>query len=223
MDTENSGNVSWSAVPKHWPAQTDLVTWCRDMNAANAALLVMFGLVYLFYGFYLYRYLVMTNAAWIGGWIGYVLSRHSGSQALAVVTCAFIAAAVTWPTMKYSVAVMGGLFGALFGAAVWNSAGLDQHFAWAGALSGLIGFGMLSFIIFRGSLMMYKSLQGSVMLIFGLLGLLCKYQSVGPTVTSHIKMQPIILPMAILIAMVCGIVYQHANHPTPSGAPPAKK
>jgi hypothetical protein len=210
-------------MPHHWPAQSDLLSWCRDMNGGNAALLIMFGLVYLFYGFYLYKYLVMANAAWIGGWIGYVLSRHSGEQALAVVTCAFVAAVVTWPTMKYSVAVMGGLFGALFGAAVWNSVGLEQHFAWAGALSGLIAFGMLSFIIFRGSIMMYKSLQGSVMLIFGLLGLICKYQSVGPTVTYHIKVQPVILPLAILVAMILGIVYQQHNHPTPSGGPSGGK
>ncbi len=215
---ETTHTPDWLTL-RHWPGQADLLTWCRDMNGGNAALLIMFGLVYLFYGFYLYKYLVMANAAWIGGWIGYMLSRHNGEQALAVVTCAFVAAAVTWPTMKYSVAVMGGLFGALFGAAVWNSAGLEQHYAWAGALSGLIAFGMLSFIIFRGSIMMYKSLQGSVMLIFGLLGLICKYQSVGPTVTYHIKVQPVILPMAILIAMILGIVYQQHNHPVPSGGP----
>jgi hypothetical protein len=72
--------------------------------------------------------------------------------------------------------------------------------------------------------MMYKSLQGSVMLIFGLLGLLCKYQSVGPTVTYHMKVQPVLLPLAILVAMILGIVYQHHNHSAPSGGgAPAKK
>jgi hypothetical protein len=221
MDTSN--NTKW-ALPKHWPGQGDLLSWCRDMNGGNAALLIMFGLVYLFYGFYLYKYLVLANAAWIGGWIGLVLGRHSGEPALACVVGAFVAAAVTWPTMKYSVAVMGGIFGAIFGGAVWNSVGLDQHFAWAGALSGLIAFGMLSFIIFRGSIMMYKSLQGSVMLVFGMLGLLCKYQSVGPTVTSHMKVQPVLLPLAILVAMILGFVYQQHNHPTASGGgAPAKK
>jgi hypothetical protein len=219
MDTSTN---NWG-MPHHWPGQMDLITWCRDMNGGNAALLFMFGCVYLFYGFYLYKYLVMVNAGWIGGWIGYLLSRHTGNTLLAIVTCAFIAAAVTWPTMKYSVAVMGGIFGALFGAAVWNSAGLEPRFAWAGALSGLIAFGMLSFIIFRGSIMMYNSLQGAVMMIFGLLGLLFKYQSVAPTVSSHIKVQPVILPMAILIAMILGIVYQQHNHPTASGGPPGKK
>jgi hypothetical protein len=223
MDT-SSDDTKW-IMPKHWPAQKDLLSWCHDMNGGNAALLIMFGLVYLFYGFYLYKYLVLANAAWIGGWIGLILSRHNSEPALAVVVGAFVAAALTWPTMKYSVAVMGGLYGAVFGGAVWNSVGLDPRFAWAGALSGLIAFGMLSFIIFRGSIMMYQSLQGSVMLVFGLLGLLCKYQTVGPEVTRHIKVQPVLLPMAILIAMILGFVYQQHNHPVASGAapPPPKK
>jgi hypothetical protein len=220
VETSNENN--W-LMPRHWPQQTDLLTWCRDMNAGNAALLVMFGLVYLFYGFYLYKYLVMANAAWIGGWIGITLGRHGNSALLGCLIGAFIAGALTWPTMKYSVAVMGGLFGAVFGASVWNSVSLDPRFAWAGALSGLIAFGMLSFIIFRGSIMMYKSLQGSVMLIFGLLGLICKYQSVGPTVTYHMKVQPVILPLAILVAMILGIVYQQHNHPAASGGVPVKK
>jgi hypothetical protein len=215
MET-STHTADWLAG-RHWPAQADLLDWCRNMNGGNAALLFMFGLVYLFYGFYLYKYLVMLNAAWFGGWIGFMLGRHSGELPLAIAMGAVIAAAVTWPTMKYSVAVMGGLFGALFGAAVWNSCGLEQRFAWAGALSGLIAFGMLSFIIFRGSLMMYKSLQGSVMMIFGLLGLLCKYDNIAPTVTYHMKLQPVILPMSILLAMILGIVYQQHNHPTPSG------
>jgi hypothetical protein len=220
MDT--SDNTNW-LMPRHWPRQGDLLSWCRDMNGGNAALLIMFGLVYLFYGFYLYKYLVTANAAWIGGWIGIVLGRHSGETALGCVMGAFVAAAITWPTMKYSVAVMGGIFGAVFGGAVWNSVGLDPRFAWAGALSGLIAFGMLSFIIFRGSVMMYGSLQGSVMLILGLLGLLCKYQNVGPTVTNHIRLQPMLLPLAILVAMILGFIYQQHNHPTPSGGMPAKK
>ena len=214
METSNDSN--W-LMSRHWPQQTDLLTWCRDMNAGNAALLIMFGLVYLFYGFYLYKFLVLANAAWIGGWMGFMMGRHTGEGLLGLAIGAFIAAAVTWPTMKYSVAVMGGLFGAVFGASVWNSCSLDPRFAWAGALSGLIAFGMLSFIVFRGSIMMYKSLQGSVMLVFGLLGLLCKYQTVAPTLTHHMRVQPVLLPLAILVAMVMGFVYQQHNHPVPSG------
>ena len=160
--------ADWTTFPRHWPVQADLLTWCHEMNGGTAALLVMGGIVYLLFGFYIYKYLVLANAAIIGAWIGAVLGEKSNGALLGGVLGAFLGCAITWPTMKYAVAVMGGLFGALLGASIWNAVGLEHKFAWAGALSGLIAFGMLSFILFRGSIMMYMSLQGSVMLIFGL-------------------------------------------------------
>ncbi len=220
--SNGSGSADWTAFPKHWPAQTDLLTWCHQMNGGTAAILVMGGIVYLLFGFYIYKYLVLANAAIIGGYIGAVLGEKSGSAALGGVLGAFLCCAVTWPTMKYAVAVMGGMFGALLGASVWTACGLEHRFAWAGALSGLIAFGMLSFILFRGSIMMYMSLQGSVMLIFGLLGLIYKYESVGPSVRHHMTMQPVLLPIAILVAMMLGWIYQHHNYPNASAGPGKK-
>ena len=220
--TTSTASTDWTSFPRHWPAQTDLLTWCHEMNGGTAALLVMGGIVYLLFGFYIYKYLVLANAAIIGAYVGAVLGEKSGGAMLGGVLGAFLCCAVTWPTMKYAVAVMGGLFGALLGASIWNAVGLEQKFAWAGALSGLIAFGMLSFILFRGSIMMYMSLQGSVMLIFGLLGLIYKYESVGPSVRHHMTIQPVLLPLAILVAMMLGWIYQHHNYPAAAGTP-AKK
>ena len=135
---------------------------------------------------------------------------------------AFIAAAVTWPLMKWAVAIMGGVVGAILGASIWRSFGLDAHFAWAGGLSGLIFFGMLSFILFRGSIMMYTSLQGSVMLIFGILGVICKYQNLAPQITESMTSKSFILPAAILVPAVVGLIYQQ-HQATTSLAEAGKK
>ena len=78
-------------------------------------------------------------------------------------------------------------------------AALDHHFVWAGALIGLAVFGMLSFILFRGSVMMYTSLQGSFMMVFGLLGLLTKYHEVAPRVSENMLGKPMLLTSLVLI------------------------
>ena len=85
--------------------------------------------------------------------------------------------------MKWAIAVMGGLFGAILGASLWRLFNLDPTFAWAGAATGLVALGLLSFILFRGCIMMYTSLQGSVMLIFGILGLVYNYKPVAEAIT----------------------------------------
>ncbi len=212
------GNLSF--VPSHWPTQTDMLSWCQDMNGATAAILVMGGVVYLFFGFYIFRYLIMANAAALGGYVGALIGHKCGETVVGAVLGGFISAAVTWPMMKHSIAAVGAILGALAGAAIWNSVGLEQRFAWAGALSGVIFFSMLSFIILRGSIMMYMSLQGAAMLTFGILGLVYKYESVRPSVHSHMMAHHFLLPFSVLVVMICGWLYQHHNHPA---APPAKK
>ena len=98
-------------------------------------------------------------------------------------------------------------------ASIWRTAGLDPSLAWAGALSGLIAFGMLAFIVFRGSVIMYMSLQGSVMLLFGILGLVFKYQDIAPQIVHKIALKPFLLPLSILIPALLGLIYQQTQNP----------
>jgi hypothetical protein len=122
--------------------------------------------------------------------------------------------------MKYAIMVMGGIFGAALGASLWRQANLQPELAWAGALSGLIFLGMLSLIVYRGSVILYTSLQGSVMLVFGILSLLYKYQSMAPDVTAMFSKRAFILPMAVFIPALVGLLYQQSMYPAPA---PAKK
>jgi len=208
-------------LPSHWPAQTDVLVWCQQMTPGVAAILVIGGMVYLLFGWYIFKTLVTLNAAVLGALIGGRIGEFGGSFFAGACMGAFLAAAITWPLMKYAVAFMGGVFGALLGASVWRAVGLEPELCWAGALTGLVFFGLISFILFRGSVMMYTSLQGSVMLIFGILGLIYKYQSIAPRVTENILIQPIILPMAIFIPTVLGLIYQQTQFGEADGA--AKK
>lgn len=207
----------------HWPAQGELLTWCQNVNGGAAALLVFAGIIYLLFGFQLFKWLITLNAAVLGGALGAVLGQALGAPLMCGLLGAIVIAVVSWPLMKHAVAVMGGIVGALIGASVWRMAGLDGHFAWAGAMTGLAFFGMLAFVLFRGSIMMFTSLQGSAMLIFGLLGLTYKYQAIAPKLTSGMTVNAFIMPVAILIAALIGLVFQQTNSTAASPGAPAKK
>ena len=118
---------------------------------------------------------------------------------------------MTWPLMKWAVAVMGGLFGAVLGASVWRLFNLDPHFAWAGAATGMVGFGLLSFILFRGSVTMYMSLQGAAMLIFGILAMLDKYEQIAPKLTHTMAMND--LHRGSFTGMFGFLIVEGANNP----------
>jgi hypothetical protein len=199
-------------LPTHWPAQGDLLQWCQQTSPGAAALLVMCGLVYLMFGWYAFKGLVTLNAAMAGGCLGAIIGDRIADAALVGgVVGAIMAAATTWPMMKYAIAIMGGLFGALLGAAMWRSFNLEPHLAWAGGLVGLILFGMLSFVLFKASIMMFTSLQGAVMLTFGVLSLALRYPSVAPQILQHLAVKPFLLPLAVFIPMMLGLVYQQTQ------------
>jgi hypothetical protein len=214
------GTFSW---PGKWPGQLDLLQWSQQMGPGMATLLIILGIIYLLFGFYLFKGLVVFNAACVGAWIGASVGDASGSSVPAAVLGAFIAAAVSFPLMKFTVAAHGGMLGAMLGGSIWRMFDGDPRFAWAGACMGLIACGLFCFILFKGSVMAYMSLQGSLMLVFGLLGLLYKYQDIGPKITENLQAKHFILPMAVFIPAVIGLLYQQA-HSGGGGEPaPAKK
>jgi hypothetical protein len=211
---------AWSpGLPSHWPAQMDLLTCCQNMGPGEACILVILGIIYLLFGYAIFKFLVTLNALAAGAYLGALLGRTGNAVAAGALIGAITAAAITFPCMKYAVSIMGGIFGAALGASLWRQASLQPDLAWAGALSGLILFGMLSMIIFRGSVILYTSLQGAVMMVFGVLSLMYKYQSMSKGVTDIFTSKTFLLPTIVLVPALIGLLFQQSMYP----APDAKK
>ncbi|HEX8340313.1 MAG TPA: hypothetical protein VF624_05340 [Tepidisphaeraceae bacterium] len=209
------------AVLRQGIAQTDLLAECRNMHAGVAVVLIFAGVIFLLWGYYAFKGLVTLNAAVLGAWLGAMIGGRNDALIPAALIGMFLAAVVTWPLMKWAVAVMGGIIGMTIGMSLWRAFGIDPNFAAAGGGMGLIFFGMLSFILFRSSVMMFTSLQGSMMLIAGILGVIYKIGSIdGSVIDTKLTLSPLIMPMVIGFATVCGIIYQNAQGATE--APPAK-
>jgi hypothetical protein len=213
-------------MPSHWPAQVDLLQWAQSMGALTAALLVIAGVIYLGFGVYAFRALITLNAAVMGAWIGAIIGDRAGNAVAGAMVGGFIAAAAAWPLMKYAVAVMGGIVGLALGGTIWRTTNLDPSYAWAGGGMGMIFFGMISLMLFRASVITYTCLQGSVMLVFGLLGLIYKYQDLGPKVNESLMQRQFLLPLFIFIPATLGLIYQqtqYAGAGAGAQAPAAKK
>jgi hypothetical protein len=225
MNPSETPTSLWSnvAIPSHWPAQADLLQWCQNMSPGIATVLIIGGIIYLLFGYYIFRGLVLLNATVAGAAIGAVIGQHMQVPIPGAIIGAMLLAAVSWIVMKYAVALMGGFFGVLLGASIWRACGLQPSLAWAGALTGLVGFGLLAFILFKESVMMLTSLQGSVMLILGILGLVYQYQAAAPMVTENMQAKSFLLPMAILIPTVLGLVFQQTQAAAEAEAAKKKK
>jgi hypothetical protein len=211
-------------MPGHWPVQGDLLEWCRVAGPGLAVILILAGIVFLLFGYSIFKVLVTLNAAVLGGYTGALLGEKSGVAVPAGIVGAMLAGTAAWPTMKYAVAIMGAMFGAVLGVTFWRLANLDPNFGWSGGMTGLVFFGLLSFLLFRECIICYTSLQGSVMLIFGILGLVLKYQDVAGPLDHHFQVKPFLLPLAIFIPTLAGFIYQRSTLGGGAAPPaPAKK
>lgn len=197
---------------KHGMKQSELLGLCQTLNAAAAVILLLAGVVFLLWGYYAFKTLVILNAAVIGAWMGYLAGQGSDAAVPGAMVGAFIAAAMAWPMMKYAVAIMGGLIGAMIGMTIWRTSGLDPTYSAAGGGMGLIFCGLISFILFRTSVMMFTAVQGAGMLTIGVLCLLYKVRLVDTSaLNAKLIATPTAMPMVILLAAVVGILYQNSD------------
>lgn len=213
-----STSVPQWITPSHWPGQGDLLSWCQNMGPATAMVLILAGVIYLTYGKGLYRWLVTLNAAVIGAYFGsYIAGGGQGSMAGALLG-GVLAGALAWPFTKYSVAITGGLFGVAVGATVWRLADLDPHFAWAGGMTGMVFFGMLTFILADMSILVFMCGQGAAMLVFGILGMAYKYPDMARQIGQVLSARPMLLPIVIGGAAGAGWWWQRKHgRAAPSG------
>jgi hypothetical protein len=79
---------------------------------------------------------------------------------------------------------------------------------------------MQTMIQFRGSVILYTTLQCAEMHEYGEISLLYKYQSISPDVTDVFSKRAFILPMVVFIPALLGLLYQQTMYP---GEAPAKK
>ena len=200
----------------------DVLDFCRRMGPGEAALFVIVGVIMLLFGINVFKTVVIANAAIVGAAIGAFIGEKAGNDSVGGLIGGFTAAVLAWPLMKHAVAIMGFAIGSLVGASLWRIFAVKHpELYWAGAFIGGVTFGLLSFLVFRGCVMMYTSLQGASMAVFGILSLVMKYQDLAPRLTQYLSARTFALPLAIFIPSMLGLIFQQM--PSAAGKTPAKK
>ncbi len=167
-------------LPNREQYLNDMAEFGAGTGAIWAVLLVLLGLLYLLSGWRSYKILVVLNGIALGCLVGYLLGNMTDKANLPLL--AGIAGAVLFGILSYAllrgaIGVMGALTGAVIGHALWayvaeftGKAGLADY-TWVGALLGTITLGLLGFLILQGIVMIFTSVQGSMMIVSGVLAL----------------------------------------------------
>jgi hypothetical protein len=186
----------------------DIWDFIVNVSWLQAVVYVAFGIIYLIYGWRVFKALVVINFSIMGLFLGMTLGNKLGSPLWGGIIGTASLGICTWPFMKYCVAVLGAIAGAVLGAAIWRTATLPDPLIWCGALAGLIAGGFLAFSSFKNSIMLFSSLQGSVFMVIGILALLNDYPNFSTDLSNAVNQHVFLLPSLLIVPTIAGFLFQ---------------
>ena len=174
----------------------------------QAVVCLAFAMIYIVYGWRIFRALVIINVAMIGLFLGRALGVRVDSPGVCGAIGTVLLGSLAWPFMKYCVAVLGAACGMIIGGAIWRAFGLPDEMLWCGAMTGLIAGGFLAFSSFLMSIMLFTCLQGSMFLVMGVLALLNTQANISDSLFQAIHGNTFFLPILLVTPTFCGILFQ---------------
>lgn len=200
------------------PSQAEYIRSLEVTDALQAVVLLAMGIVYLMYGWRYFKVLVVINAAILGTFLGYQLGALLGGNMPwfgAVAGCVLLAI-LAWPAMRYAISLMGGIAGAVVGYGAWQYSAAASgkevllDYAWVGGVMGLVGMGLLAFVVLRMTVMIFTAVQGSAMTVSAFLTLLFKYEGLRHSIGDTIRNNAHLMALIIAVPAAIGFAFQYA-------------
>ena len=195
-----------------------LVGHLQALSVVWAVVFMIVGTLCLLSGYKFYRIVTVCLALLIGMFAGYWLGSQIQAPYVVAGCLGVLMAGCVFPLMKFAVALFGGLAGAFIGANLWagiahainqaTQANMPVDAYWVGALVGLILCGMLAFILFELSIVLFTSVSGATIAVLGTLALLLSFEPWRETVTQGLEASRLIIPMLVFVPALIGLILQ---------------
>jgi len=186
--------------------------YITSLNLVEAITFMSFGVVCLFYGWRVFKVLVVICFALLGLFLGISITDKIvglNSQLWGGLIGMSLLAILSVPLMKWAVCLLGAVAGGILSSGIWYACGLTERYILAGALIGMVAGGMISFIIFKIAVILFSSLGGSCLIVVGFLALLYLYPQTSERVEEIIFTKKWFLPTVLMAPTLIGVVLQN--------------
>ncbi len=186
--------------------------YITSLNLVEAITFMSFGVVCLFYGWRVFKVLVVISFALLGLFLGISITDKIvglNSQLWGGLIGMGLLAVLSVPLMKWAVCLLGAVAGGILSSGVWYACGLTERYILDGALIGMVAGGMISFIIFKVAVILFSSLGGSCLIVVGFLALLYLYPQTSERVEEIIFTKKWFLPTILTAPTLIGVVLQN--------------
>ncbi len=186
--------------------------YITSLNLVEAITFISFGVVCLFYGWRVFKILVVISFALLGMFLGIAITDKIvglNSQLWGGLIGMGLLAILSVPLMRWAVSALGAVAGGILSSGIWYACGLTERYIWAGALIGMVAGGMISFIVFKVAVILFSSLGGSGLIVVGALALLYLYPQTSERVEEIIFTKKWFLPTVLMAPTLIGFVLQN--------------
>ncbi len=183
-----------------------------SLGMLEATTFISFGVVCLFYGWRVFKILVVINFGLLGLVMGLaVVERINGlnNQLMGGLIGMGILAVLSVPLMRWAVSILGAIAGGILTSGIWYACNLPEKYIWAGGLVGVVAGGMISFIIFKVAVILFSSMWGSGLIVVGILAVLHNYSRTTEDVERLVFEVKWFLPTMLSVPTVIGVILQH--------------
>lgn len=207
----DSGGAAGSSAAGGLPIDT---IWSNIMSltVVEALVFISFGVVCLFYGWRIFKILVVISFGLLGLVMGLSIAGKIiglNNQLAGGLVGMGVLAVLAVPLMRWAVSILGATAGAIIAAGLWYACGLNESYMWAGALTGMVAGGMISFIVFKVAIILFSSLGGSALVAMGGMALLNRFTDMGEQLRQMSYTDKWFLPVVLMLPTFVGIILQH--------------
>ena len=206
-----------------------LVEHLGALSVVWAVVFIIVGATCLLNGYKFYKIVTIGIALFIGAFAGYWIGQKIQAPFVVAGCLGLLLAVAAFPLMKFAVAIFGGLAGAFVGANLWagaahalNKAGHTQIPAdayWIGALVGLLICGMLAFVLYKLSIVMFTSVSGATIAVMGGIALLLSFEPWHDSVAKGLTASQLVVPLLVFVPAIIGLILQETITGDPSSQP----
>ena len=207
-----TGNASPEATGQAVVPIARLWQQITSLEMLEATTFISFGVVCLFYGWRVFKILVVINFGLLGLVMGMsIIERINGlnNQLTGGLVGMGVLAVLSVPLMRWAVSILGAAAGGILTSGIWYACGLPEKYMWAGGLVGVVAGGMISFIIFKVAVILFSSMWGSGLIVVGFLAVLHNYTKTAAPVQRLVFSEKWFLPTMLVVPMVIGVILQH--------------
>lgn len=194
------------------PQQSRILEMLAGAEVFFPVALCVIGALLMTFGFKAYRWIVLLNFIALGYYFGGILGDRAQIGFVGAVIGAVLMGAAAMPLMKYAVAVCGGMVGFVIGMVIWAYCEQPLGMAWAGGLVGLAVLGMLSFILFKTTVILFTCIEGAALFVFGTAALLIRFTPWSTQIDWSLAHRPVLMPLLVTCLAILGLFWQHQKH-----------